>query len=307
MKKITAFTVVFVLILSLLSAGNIFAAPVADENIALGKPVKVTASNGEYDPAAVVDGDINTMWAGPAATNNVAVIIDLEQTYIITSVLLYNRNDITTEQYRRNVNIEFSNTPDFSVCETVVAMGNIEAPFGVPVEVTPPSKTPYRYVRAIKTNNTTHVVNEIEVYGYIEDPNEVKLGTDVPGTDYEGPVTLLRYLGLIDLKKPDDELFCADFVMTRGEAAKLVVQAFGGKNSFTGGIPFVDVPENHKYYDAIRDAYYLSYVQGSSGTMFRPDEHVTKIEFLFMTMRAIGYSEIIQKAFDNRAEKVIAQ
>ena len=165
MKKLISLVVVLVMLTGMLPAmGVSAAAPVADENIALGKPVYASHDRGEgYMTSAVVDGNPNTMWAGPAGTVDCYVMVDLEEAYVITSVLLYNRNDITTEQYRRNVNIEFSNTPDFSVRESVVAMSGQEAPFGEPVEVKPLTKTPYRYVRAIKTNSTTHVVNELEI------------------------------------------------------------------------------------------------------------------------------------------------
>lgn len=306
MKKYIAAFITLTLLITALPMGSISAAPVADENIALGKPTFANYNREGYNTATVTDGNIDNEWAGPAGTDNVFVAVDLGEPYIITSVVLHNRKSEPTEHFRRNVSIEFSNTPDFAVVESVVAMGVTESPLGVPVEVKPLTKKPYRYVRALKTRNSTHIVNEIEVYGYLEDPSAVKIGTDVVGTKYEGPITLLRSLGLVDLKNDMDEIFDTESIITRGDAAKLIVNAFGAKTEPGGTLPFADVNPNNKNYSSIYDAYNLGYIFGDGNSSFRPNDYVTKTEFTFMLLRAIGYGETMSTIFQNNASKVIA-
>lgn len=306
MKKIIATLMTFAMLVAALPMASVSAAPAADENIALGKPTFANYIREGYNTATVTDGDINNEWAGPAGTDNVYVAVDLEQPYIITSVILHNRKSEPTEHFRRNVSIEFSNTPDFAVVESVVAMGVTESPLGVPVEVKPLTKTPYRYVRALKTRNSTHIVNEIEVYGYIEDPNAIKIGADVVGTKYEGPVTLLRSLGLINLKNDADELFDTESIITRGDAASMIVNAFGSQTGTGAAIPFADVKEGNKHYAAICDAYSLGYIQGDGASLFRPNDYATKTELTYMLLRAMGYGDVMSAALKNDISKVLS-
>jgi len=306
MKKYIVALITLTMLLAVLPIMSISAAPAADENIAFGKPAFANFNREGYNPSTITDGNIDNEWAGPAGTDNVYVAVDLGEPYIITSVVLHNRKSEPTEHFRRNVSIEFSNTPDFAVVESVVAMGVTESPLGVPVEVQPLTKTPYRYVRALKTRNSTHIVNEIEVYGYIEDPNDIKIGTDVVGTKYEGPATLLRSLGLVELKNEANEIFDTESIITRGDAAKLIVGAFGTKTGSDEAVPFADVNPNNKNYSAICDAYHLGYIFGDGASLFRPNDYVTKTEFTFMMLRAIGYGDMIKNALQNSSGKVIA-
>lgn len=307
MKRLITLFLSVLLIISTLPVCT-FSVAAADVNLALGKPVTANCDRGDgYKPSSVTDGDNKTVWCGPAGFVGAAVTVDLEKEYVITEVVLHNRSDTKDEHYRRNVNIEFSNSPDFEVKESVVAMSTVEAEFGVPVRVKAPSTKPYRYVRVIKTLNTTHVVAELEVYGYEYDPNALRIGKDVTGTELEGPVTLLRYLQLVDMKNEMDDIFGADSVMTRGQAIHAIMNAFAKGMSFEGESPFLDVPKDYAYYNAIATAYHLGYITGDDHSSFRPNEYVTLAEFLVMTFRAIVYQQISGEMSNMDMSRILSQ
>lgn len=289
MKRIIALFISLVLCVGILPAQLAAAAEEGGENIALGKKVIPSSTMGGYDPLSAIDGDYKTMWVRGTLAPNEHITIDLGEAYRITSVVLHNRLDINENNYRTRVAVEFSNTPDFSVKERVVAMGDDPAPYGVGVEVAPPSKTPYRYVRAIKMDTFIFVLAEFEIYGYIPDPNAMDLGEDVAGAKQEGPISLLSYLGVMN--GVNDDSFGVDHLMTRADAADSVVRVFGSNSGFSGGVPFPDVDASHPYYQSIVAAYYMGYITGDGNSSFRPDDYITKSELLFMIMRATGYAQ----------------
>ena len=147
--------------------------------------------------------------------------------------------------------------------------------------------------------------NEIEVYGYLPDDGSVKVGHDIAGTYREGPVKLLSYLGLMGLKDVENELFDAETIITRAEATEVVTDAFGGGASHSGALPFADVDLGHENYEDIKNAYGLGYITGYQDSSFRPNDYVTKAEFTFMMLRAIGYREVISDWFDNNVTLVM--
>lgn len=306
MKRMITLLLCLSLLICSIPAGVLSVSAEEDGNLAIGKTASALSMREGFKMDAAIDGDTKTYWASTGGTYGTWYMVDLEESYVITSVVLHNRTDDTTPHYRRNVNIEFSNTPDFSVKEVVQAMGQKETPLGEPVEVKPTTKTPYRYVRAVKAHTDTMVINELEIYGYLPGDGGLQIGTDVVGTDLEGPVSLLAFLGLMGLEDEINEVFGVDTLLTRGEAAEAVVDAFGGDVAFVGGVPFDDVDASHPNYQAITTAYYLSYVTGDSHEAFRPDAYVTQKEFLLMTLRAMGYADIIDSTYQNNLSKVLA-
>ncbi|MBE7041840.1 MAG: hypothetical protein E7400_07745 [Ruminococcaceae bacterium] len=298
MKKLITLLLSVLLIIGTLPALPGYAAESTGENLALGKPVTATSSMGGYSPSNVTDGNPGTIWAG-----NGWVTVDLGETYRITSVVLYPRTDMDQVQTRTNLILELSKTPDFAEQERMIAVDNTDLGFGVPIEVSITSKTPYRYVRVGQKSLGHSVIAEIEIFGYILDPNALEIGEDVSGHKHEGPLTLLAYLGL--LENVNDNIFGVDHLLTRGQAARAVVKALGGNASFSGYLPFTDVPITHKNYQDIMTAYHLGIVTGSDGETFRPNEYVSKTELLFMTLRAIGYDDVIPKLFNNSVSHVL--
>lgn len=312
MKKLITLLLTLIMVFSMLPLQTAFAADDSDENLALGKPVTAKDTRSGYDPQSVVDGNRKSMWAGNSGVDGNWVMVDLEDNYILTSVIIQPRSDSDTTYYRGNLHVQISSTPDFSTYETIFSnvytsggqSSNIP-PFGEPVEIKINSTKTYRYVRVIRMDKNTFGLNEIEAYGYQFDPNQVSIGKDVAGTQYEGPVTLLTNLKMVELKKPLEDLYGVNTLLSRAETAEMMVKAFSAGTSFSGGIPFNDVKENDSFYQAVMTAYYLGYVTGDNDTSFRPKDYVTLTEFLFMTLRAIGYDDVIQKVMANDPGKVI--
>ncbi|MBE7022058.1 MAG: hypothetical protein E7414_02435 [Ruminococcaceae bacterium] len=298
MKKLITLLLSVLLIIGTLPVLTGYAAEDSGENLAVGKTITADSTMGGYTTNNLTDGNLKSIWAGSGA-----VTVDLGETYRITSVMLYPRTDIDQVGTRTNLILELSNTPDFAVKERMVAVDSTDPGFGVPAEVRITSKTPYRYVRVAQKSLGHSVFAEIEIYGYILDPNEIEIGVDVIGHKQEGPLSLLTYLGLVE--NVNDSIFGVDHLLTRAQAARAVVKALGSNASFSGYLPFTDVPATHKNYQDIMTAYHLGIVTGSDGETFRPNEYVSKTELLFMTLRAIGYDDVVQTLFGNGASHVL--
>ncbi len=288
MKRIVTLLLSLTLVVS-----TLFFQPVSvsasGDNLALGKPAVASSTHTAYKVEHINDGNPGTLWVRGELRAAENIMIDLGEAYRINSVILHTRPDIDQNEYRMRVALEFSNTPDFSQKERVMALGEIPAPFKEPVEIPITLKTPYRYVRAVKTDLFIFVLAEMEIYGELVDPNAIVLGDDVAGSRQENVITLLSYLGLT--QPINENIYGVDHLMTRAEAAQAVVDAFGGA---TGGeMPFADVPQSHKNYDAVCGAYNSGYITGDGTAYFRPNDYVTKREIMYMTLRAIGYSDVI--------------
>lgn len=274
-----------VLIMMLLLSGAVLAEE--DENIALGKPVTAQSYIKGMDPEKIVDGNLKTNWARSEVVTGAWIQVDLKEAYRITSVVLHTRLDVNETNYRTYVNLQFSNTPDFSGDDviTVQAMGAVPAEYGVPVEVNITSKKSYRYVRAVKTDMFIFVLAEMEVYGYIgSDSEKLELADDVKNSRCQGAVTVLQTLGLMD--NINDNEFGVNNLVTRGEAASLVSSVFA-PGSTGGKMPFEDVDAGCLYYDGIAAAYANGFIK--LDTMFNPDNYITTNEMIIMVLRAIGY------------------
>jgi len=304
MKKIVALILSLMLVISLCPMQAAVVSASGDENVALGK-VPTCKENREGNVLTnLTDGNPLSIWSGPAGTDQNWVMIDLGVPHVISQVILHVRVDVNADYYREAANLELSNTPDFSEKVVYEAFPAIDPETGEPYEITITDKKAYRYVRVIKTNTVTLTFNEFEIYGSVPS-DDLQIGDDVVGTKLAGPVTLLMHLGLMDLKYPDDTIFGIDSIMTRGEAAKAVIDAFAGNASITGGIPFADVDKNHPYYQEIMTACHLGYITGDDGSSFRPDDYATVTEMLFITLRGMGYADVVEKVMGNSAGRVI--
>lgn len=306
MKRLLTLILSVALCIGLFPVMQTSAADMASENIAPTATLYPSSTMGGYSPVSVTDGNLNTIWARGNLGSNENMMFDLGQPHRITSVVIYPRLDINQDIYRQRVAVEFSNTPDFAEKERIVAMGDDPTPYGEGVEVIP-SKTAYRYVRVIKMDIQILVLAEVEIFGYIPDPNATELGEDVAGSFCEGPVTLLSHLEIME--NVNDEIFGIDHLMTRGEAAEAVARmALGGVDGFgEAHKAFSDVPEDHKNFAGISAAYDIGVISGDGNSRFRPDDYVTETELIYMTMRAIGYTEKIlgsSAALMNYCEKL---
>ncbi len=267
----------------------------AEENLALGKPVTASSkytNDNSMAPENVNNGSHDDYWARGQYTLAGKVkgcdfiTIDLQDEYVIDSVVVYNRNDLRDDQYRKNVALEFSKTADFANYERIQIMDDTPAPFGVPVSVDPGFKKSFRYVRAIKTDDVIFVLAEIEIYGHIGGQEGTVSYDDTVGMECSGPAVLLGNMGI--MSGVDEETFGPQMLLTRAQAAELVVRAFGQLGVGENVSIFQDVPSNHPYASAIADAYKMGYIGGSDG-LFRPDDYITLEEVYSIVLNALGY------------------
>ncbi|MBE7009881.1 MAG: hypothetical protein E7418_00135 [Ruminococcaceae bacterium] len=304
MKKLLALILSIILIVGLCPMQAAVVSAAEDENVALGLVPTCKEDREGNIITNLTDGNPLSIWSGPAGIDQNWVMLDLGVPHVISQVILHVRVDVNADYYREAANLELSNTPDFAQKVVYEAFPSIDPETGEPYEITIKDKKAYRYVRVIKTNSVTLTFNEFEVYGSVP-TNELKIGDDIVGTSIEGPATLLAHLGLMGMKDPDNTLFVKDAIFTRAEAVAAVVDAFAGNVSFSGGIPFNDVDKAHPYYMDVMTACHLGYITGDNNTTFRPDDYVTTTEFLFITLRAMGYDDVIEKLFGNDPGRVI--
>ena len=147
----------------------------------------------------------------------------------------------------------------------------------------------YEIVRTAKTNSG-YVPNKIN---YIPDGVYDDLFTDLG--KYEGYKKQIERICLQDYLKPIQEKeFHPEQSLTRGEACNLLNKIFG----FTGedsNMKFTDVDKKHQYYEAISTASFNYMITGASESDFRPDEAITKQDFLCMIYRGISQTEMMHK------------
>lgn len=299
MKKILAFLLTLLILVPCVP----YAMPVfADsDNLALNKPVHSTPTMEPYQPEWVNDGDPKTNWVRAGLVMNAYIGVDLLDTYTITSVVLRNRLDTSDDEadayiYRTNVEVRFSNDPEFKTYDAVTAMTDVDPGYGVPIVVKPPSEKPYRYVRAVKTDTIIFVLAELEVYGYqAVDDGSLPEFMDVKGTKYEGPVTLMQNLGAAE--GVSEKEYGVYNLMTRGAAANMIVKCFNPGYRLEGfQSPFADVGYGNHYYSGIMGAYQLGYAKGRGDGTFGSEDYVSQTEFLTMVLRALGYEQKLANA-----------
>lgn len=296
MKKIISCLLAMMLILSTLVFVPVMTAYAASDNLALGKPTTASSTGASWKPENIVDGDYKTIWVrGNYGTIGEWVQVDLEDTYILTSLVLHTRLDATDAdpnayKYRTKVDVWLSNDPNFETYDKIPGLTEKDAGYGVPVTVKPPKKA-YRYVRLVKTDSYIFTFAELEAFGYPASATAdlAPEYEDVIGSKYENPVTLLDSLGAME--PMSETMFGINNLLTRGQAAEVIVNTFMPDNQYVGegSLPFVDVDENHLYYDAIAGAYSLGFIRGGSNAQYRPDDSVIKNEFVTMILRAMGY------------------
>ena len=100
-------------------------------------------------------------------------------------------------------------------------------------------------------------------------------------------VDFLTEVGLIS------EGFDISHSITRGELAKLVIEAFYPELDFSlseGDPAFSDVTSDHPYYAYIKACKELKIVNGNGVNMFNPDNTVTAMEMITIMVNTLGYT-----------------
>jgi len=171
-------------------------------------------------------------------------------------------------------------------------MTNVDPGYGVPIEVKPPSRKGYRYVRAVKTDTIIFVLAEMEVYGFLSGGDEVSGDyEDVIGTKYASALALMQG---IDAATPVSEVaYGVNNLLNRAEAVSDVKRVFSPGFDYTSDmvLPFGDVTPTHPFYHEISAGYKLGYTKGNGDGTFTPDRFVTQQEFITMVLRGLGYEQ----------------
>lgn len=100
-----------------------------------------------------------------------------------------------------------------------------------------------------------------------------------------------------------DGTFRPDNLVTRAEAAKMIIGGMERKPNYTDGLAaFPDVPSSHTFYQYIRDLKELNITIGYSDGTYRPDNTLTRCESAAFIVRARGetpnYSDNFQPFSD---------
>ncbi len=110
----------------------------------------------------------------------------------------------------------------------------------------------------------------------------VQTPTSPTFTDVDAGDTLFSYVetaaaaGIVN--GYSDGTFRPDAAVTRGEAAKIVVGAFGLAITTTGGPRFSDVPSSHGFSAYVETLFNAGVVRGSSSSFFGVDRTITRAE-----------------------------
>jgi|GEM_PF-1959988 len=110
---------------------------------------------------------------------------------------------------------------------------------------------------------------------------------EVEGTKYATEIGFLTKVGLIDSS------FKWDAEITKAEMAKMIAKALHPEVDFTtnaGVQVFGDVPTSHQYYSYIKACKDLKIINGDYEGNFNPDNKITIVEALTVTINALGYT-----------------
>ena len=263
------------------------------KNVALGK---TTSSTGIYAPnfadKYAVDGDVNTSWASGQQEpenkyvcqegENATIVVDLEENHMISEIYVRTRRDMDQSYTRRNWLVYASDTADFKN-QKLVGEKKLSGVFKEDLEIRFQSLQKMRYIKVTcSTPKDGIVISEIEAYGYA-------IGNEETGfanySDMEASRAsyLLSQLGII----PQATTFNPLMLVTRAEAAADMLKLLNFKAD-SGKKYFTDVSENDEYFNEISSCCELGIIMQSDS--FRPNDFVTRIEYLTMALRTIGYN-----------------
>ena len=276
------------------------------KNVALGKSTSSTnryAPN--FDDKYAVDGNINTSWASggqeaenkytPMAGENATIVVDLEENHMISEIYVRTRRDMDQTYTRRNWQVYVSDTADFKN-QKLVGEKKLSGLFKEDLEIKFKSPQKMRYIKVTCTTTDSVVISEIEAYGYA-------IGSEETGfaeyNDMESSEAsyLLSQLGII----PRTTQFNPLMLVTRAEAASnmlklLNCEAYSGKKYFN------DVSEDNEYFKEISVCCELGIIMQSYS--FRPNDFVTRREYLTMVLRTLGYTQLEEQNIELTAQRL---
>ena len=276
------------------------------KNVALGKS---TSSTNRYAPTFddkyAVDGNINTSWSSgkqeaenkytPMSGENATIVVDLEENYMISEIYVRTRRDMDQTYTRRNWQVYVSDTADFKN-QKLVGEKKLSGLFKEDLEIKFKSPQKMRYIKVTCTTTDSVVISEIEAYGYAVGNEETGFANyrDMEASEAS---YLLSQLGII----PQATQFNPLMLVTRAEAASnmlklLNYEAYSGKRYFN------DVSEDNEYFNEISACCELGIVMQSYN--FRPDDFVTRKEYLTMVLRTLGYTQLEEQNIELTAQRL---
>lgn len=124
--------------------------------------------------------------------------------------------------------------------------------------------------------------------------------TDLAGYEWAADdINTLVAMGVVN--GYSDGTFAPGNGITRAEFTKLFVSAFGTDGK-TAEINFADVKPTDWFYDSVKAAYAVGYIQGVSDELFAPNEFVTREDIAVMLCRYLGVSYNEETGFADAAE-----
>lgn len=259
------------------------------ENICLGKSSFCSGIYHQgYGLQYINDGDAKTTFANGGDVDPVPIkglpyyaAIDLDDIYKIDRIILYTRLDLNAEWCRINLAVGVATKSDLSDLQ-VLGEKNTPGAFGSTLNVKTRGDVYARYIVMIGNG----AIGELEAYGEKTVIYEKGSYSDVTEPKY---INAAKLTTMTDIITPESSsTFESMNLVTRGEAAQYAARLMRLEEAvYEGG--FADVGSEHKYAGYIQSALKSGIISKSEN--FRPDDYVTKAEFLTMMLRVSGYSK----------------
>lgn len=119
-----------------------------------------------------------------------------------------------------------------------------------------------------------------------EKPKAIKL-VDIENHWAKREIQILFDQGIIQTEK---EFFSPYQGLTRGEAVKMIMLAWGGYSRIPSKPSFEDVATDNPYFNYVEMALSAGFIKG--GSKFRPNEGITREEFTEILVRQMGYGQV---------------
>ncbi len=120
-----------------------------------------------YSAAKGNDGLQSTIWASGSGTNHYWQV-DLQDEHHLQLLKFVTRQDNDVADHRRNFQIRVSNDPAFATYEVLCTQGGTPLPFKAVLSQDLSGLQGYRYLRVVKTDNTSFAFTLMQAYGVVE-------------------------------------------------------------------------------------------------------------------------------------------
>lgn len=268
-------------------------------NICLGKRAFSSGYYAEWCASQYInDGDPGSTFANGGDVNPVPIkgvpyygAVDLDGIYKIDRIILYTRYDLNAEWCRIGLSVGVATKSDFSDLQ-ILGTKSTPGEFKSTLNVKTRGDVYARYIIMVGNG----AIGELEAYGEKAVVYEKGSYSDVSEPKYLNAAKLITQTDVITPETSSS--FEPMNLVTRGEAAQYSARLMRlSEASYSG--TFADVSSDHKYAGYIQAALNAGII--SAGDNFRPDDYVTKEEFLAMMLRVSGYSKRMEFSYQKLA------